>query len=65
VVHKVVDGRVCAIEEYFISDLAAAMVEAGRRVIHLTTEDENETMGVDDPHALAAARALYRRRNRQ
>jgi bifunctional UDP-N-acetylglucosamine pyrophosphorylase/glucosamine-1-phosphate N-acetyltransferase len=65
VVHKVVDGRVCAIEEYFITDLAAAMVEAGRRVIHLTTEDENETMGVDDPQALAAARALYRRRNRQ
>lgn len=65
VVHKQVDGQMRPIEEYFITDLVAAMVEAGRRVAYLTTEDENETMGVDDPEALAAARALYRRRNRR
>jgi bifunctional UDP-N-acetylglucosamine pyrophosphorylase/glucosamine-1-phosphate N-acetyltransferase len=63
VVHKQVDGQMRAIEEYFITDLVAAMVEAGRRVAYLTTADESETMGVDDPQALAAARALYRRRN--
>jgi bifunctional UDP-N-acetylglucosamine pyrophosphorylase/glucosamine-1-phosphate N-acetyltransferase len=63
VVHKQVDGQMRAIEEYFITDLVAAMVEAGRRVAYLTTEDESETMGVDDPQALTAARALYRRRN--
>jgi bifunctional UDP-N-acetylglucosamine pyrophosphorylase / glucosamine-1-phosphate N-acetyltransferase len=63
VVHKQVAGKMRAIEEYFITDLVAAMVEADRRVAYLTTEDENETMGVDDPAALAAARALYRRRN--
>jgi bifunctional UDP-N-acetylglucosamine pyrophosphorylase/glucosamine-1-phosphate N-acetyltransferase len=63
VVHKRMDGQMRAIEEYFITDLVAAMVEAGRRVAYLITEDESETMGVDDPQALAAARALYRRRN--
>jgi len=65
VVHKQVDGQVRAIEEYFITDLVAAMVAADHRVAYLTTEDESETMGVDDPLALAAARAFYRRGNRR
>jgi hypothetical protein len=37
----------------------------GHKARPYEAEDENETMGVDDPRALAAVRAFYRRWNRQ
>ncbi len=60
VVHKQIDGRMCAIEEYFITDLVAAMVDDGSSVGFIVTDDASETMGIDDPEALAKARAMYR-----
>ena len=61
IVNKEVDGRMTAIEEFFITDLIEYMVADGRRVGYLVAEDEIETMGVDDLDALKKAQDLFKR----
>jgi len=61
VVHKMVNGQMTAIEEFFITDLIEFMVNDGRPVGYLVTADETETMGIDDEAALQKAQAIYRR----
>ncbi|MFO7496281.1 MAG: MobA-like NTP transferase domain containing protein, partial [Desulfobacterales bacterium] len=56
-VHKQVNGRMTAIEEFFITDLIEFMVADGRAVGYLVAEDETETMGIDDLGALEKAQA--------
>jgi bifunctional UDP-N-acetylglucosamine pyrophosphorylase / glucosamine-1-phosphate N-acetyltransferase len=61
VVHKEINGRMTAIEEFFITDIVEYMVEDGKAVGFLVAEDETETMGIDDVGALEKAQAFYRR----
>ncbi len=59
VVHKQVDGRMTAIEEYFITDLIEYMVADGKSVGYHLAYNEIETMGIDDIDALRKAQAIY------
>ncbi|MGD8543297.1 MAG: NTP transferase domain-containing protein [Desulfobacteraceae bacterium] len=59
-VHKLVDGRMTAIEEFFITDLIEFLVADGRPVGYQVAEDEAETMGIDDLGALEKAQARVR-----
>lgn len=59
VVRKEVNGRMTAIEEYFITDLIEYMVKDGKSVGYLVTHDETETMGIDDDDALQKAQGIY------
>ena len=59
VVHKEIDGKMTAIEEFFITDLIEFMVADGKSVGYRLTAEETETMGIDDPEALQKAQALY------
>ncbi len=61
VVHKEINGRMTAIEEFFITDIVEYMVEDGKAVGFLVAEDETETMGIDDASALERAQTHYRR----
>lgn len=61
IVQKEVNGKLTDIQEYFITDLIEYLVEDGRSVGFLVTEDEYETMGVDDPAALKKCQDLYSR----
>jgi bifunctional UDP-N-acetylglucosamine pyrophosphorylase/glucosamine-1-phosphate N-acetyltransferase len=60
IVTKEIDGRPTQIEEFFITDLIEYMVADGRSVGYAVTEDEQETMGIDDLEALQRAQAYYR-----
>jgi bifunctional UDP-N-acetylglucosamine pyrophosphorylase/glucosamine-1-phosphate N-acetyltransferase len=59
IVQKEVDGNMTDIEEFFFTDLIEAMVEDGKRVGFHVTDDELETMGIDDADALEKAQAIY------
>ena len=59
IVQKEVDGKMTDIEEFFFTDLIEAMVEDGKRVGFHVTDDELETMGIDDAQALQKAQAIY------
>jgi bifunctional UDP-N-acetylglucosamine pyrophosphorylase/glucosamine-1-phosphate N-acetyltransferase len=65
VVHKEINGQSTAIEEFFITDLIEYLVQDGRPVGYRVTENEIETMGVDDSDALEKAQAVYLRRDPQ
>jgi bifunctional UDP-N-acetylglucosamine pyrophosphorylase / glucosamine-1-phosphate N-acetyltransferase len=60
VVHKEIDGKKTAIEEFFITDIVEYMVQDGKSVGFLLAEDETETMGIDDNSALEKAQTIYR-----
>ncbi len=59
IVQKEVDGTMTDIEEFFFTDLIEAMVENDKRVGFHVTDDEQETMGIDDAQALEKAQAIY------
>jgi bifunctional UDP-N-acetylglucosamine pyrophosphorylase/glucosamine-1-phosphate N-acetyltransferase len=59
VVHKEIDGRMTAIEEYFITDLIEFMVKDDRPVGYVVSADETETMGIDDQAALEQAQERF------
>lgn len=61
IVQKWIDGRLTSIEEYFLTDLVEFMNLDRRPVGYLLTEDEHETMGIDDPPALEKAQAVFAR----
>jgi bifunctional UDP-N-acetylglucosamine pyrophosphorylase / glucosamine-1-phosphate N-acetyltransferase len=60
VVHKEIDGKKTAIEEFFITDIVEYMVQDGKPVGFLLADDETETMGIDDNSALEKAQTIYR-----
>jgi len=60
IVHKEVNGQMTAIEEFFITDLIEFMVQDDRSVGYHVTNDEIETMGIDDGDALQQAQSFYR-----
>ncbi len=60
IVHKEVNGQMTAIDEFFITDLIEYMVKDGRSVGYQVTEDEIETMGIDDSDALKKAQSIYK-----
>jgi bifunctional UDP-N-acetylglucosamine pyrophosphorylase/glucosamine-1-phosphate N-acetyltransferase len=62
IVHKEVNGQLTAIEEFFITDLIEFMVADGKAVGYYVTDDEIETMGIDDADALKKAQSIYRQR---
>ncbi|MGB8719207.1 MAG: NTP transferase domain-containing protein [Desulfobacterales bacterium] len=59
-VHKQVNGRMTAIEEFFFTDLIEFMVADGRPVGYQVAGDETETMGIDDLGALEKAQAILK-----
>lgn len=60
VVHKDIDGKMTPIEEFFITDLIEYMVEDERAVGYVVSDDETETMGVDDLAALESAQRIFK-----
>ncbi|MGD8549016.1 MAG: NTP transferase domain-containing protein [Desulfobacterales bacterium] len=63
IVHKEINGKTTAIEEFFITDLIEYMVEDGLSVGYLLAQDESETMGIDDHTALQKAQTIFKVRN--
>ena len=63
IVHKEINGKTTAIEEFFITDLIEYMVDDGQPVGYLLAKDESETMGIDDHTALQKAQAIFKARN--
>ncbi len=61
-VEKERDGRLVAIEEYFITDLVEFMNRDGLDVTFVRAESEEEVMGVDTPEVLARAQQVYARK---
>jgi bifunctional UDP-N-acetylglucosamine pyrophosphorylase / glucosamine-1-phosphate N-acetyltransferase len=60
IVRKERDGRMTEIREYFLTDIAEYMTDDGLSVGFALVEEEMETLGVDDPEALARAQRHYR-----
>ena len=60
IVQKEVDGKTVDIKEYFLTDIIEYMVKDGLAVGCVVTDDESETMGIDDSTALIKAQAIYR-----
>ncbi len=63
IVVKKINGVPTQIEEFFITDLVEYMVADGLSIGYVMTEDETETMGVDDPDALLKAQEIYKKQN--
>ncbi|MFO7970476.1 MAG: NTP transferase domain-containing protein [Desulfobacterales bacterium] len=63
IVHKEINGKTTAIEEFFITDLIEYMVDDGQSVGYLLAEDDRETMGIDDHAALQKAQTIFKARN--
>lgn len=61
VVLKERNGCMVEIEEFFLTDLVEYLTADGLSVGWVSTADERETMGIDDPDALKAAQDHYRR----
>jgi bifunctional UDP-N-acetylglucosamine pyrophosphorylase / glucosamine-1-phosphate N-acetyltransferase len=59
IVHKEVEGKMTAVEEFFFTDLVEYMVLDGNPVGFHVVADESETMGIDDVAALEKAQAIY------
>lgn len=59
IVRKLTDGQMTSTEEYFLTDLVEYMNMDRRPVGYLVTENEQETMGIDDPTALEKAQAIF------
>ena len=59
VVHKERNGHRVPIQEYFITDLVEFMTADSLSVGYAVAAEETETLGVDDPEALANAQRIY------
>ncbi len=64
IVQKEVNGKPTDIKEYFLTDIIEYMVKDGLAVGCVITDDENETMGVDDSAALKKAQEIYRSKSK-
>jgi bifunctional UDP-N-acetylglucosamine pyrophosphorylase / glucosamine-1-phosphate N-acetyltransferase len=60
IVHKDRDGKMVPIQEYFITDLVEFMAADGLSTGCAVAAEETETLGVDDPEALADAQRIYK-----
>jgi bifunctional UDP-N-acetylglucosamine pyrophosphorylase/glucosamine-1-phosphate N-acetyltransferase len=58
-VQKEIDGRMCEVEEFFITDLVKYMRDGGLPVGYVIAEDEEEVIGVDDLSALKIAQEIF------
>ncbi|MFH1952873.1 MAG: NTP transferase domain-containing protein [Pseudomonadota bacterium] len=59
-VRKEINGRLCDVKEYFITDLIEYMYDDGLSIGYVIAEDEEEVMGIDDLPALTRAQEIYR-----
>lgn len=59
IVHKERNGEMVVIQEYFLTDIVEYMNRDGLSVGYILSENEWETMGVDDEDALKKAQAFY------
>lgn len=59
VVTKMIAGQPTEIEEFFITDIVEYMADDGLSMGYVLAEEETETMGIDDPVALATAQKIY------
>ena len=62
-VRKIIDGKPCEVEEFFITDLVEYMGGDGLPVGYILAEEEEEVMGVDDLQALGRAQDIFSNRN--
>lgn len=60
IVQKDRDGKMVSIQEYFITDLVEYMTADGLTTGYAVAAEETETLGVDDPDALADAQRIYK-----
>lgn len=58
-VRKTIDGRVCHVEEYFITDVIEPLHQSGRSVGFLVADSPEEVMGIDTPQALKKAQRIF------
>ena len=58
-IHKIINGKKTALEEFFITDIVEFMVKDGLAAGFFLTENETEAMGVDDLPALQKAQKWY------
>lgn len=64
-VDKERDGRMIAVEEYFITDLVELMNNDGLTVGFTAVDEEKEVMGIDTREDLVLAQGIFAKRNRQ
>ncbi|RLB26416.1 MAG: MobA-like NTP transferase domain containing protein, partial [Deltaproteobacteria bacterium] len=64
-VDKERDGRMIAVEEYFITDLVELMNNDGLTVGFTAVDEEKEVMGIDTREDLVLAQEIFAKRNRQ
>jgi len=55
IVHKERNGEMVAIQEYFITDIVEYMNKDNLSIGYVLTDNEMETMGIDDPSSLEKA----------
>lgn len=60
IVVKEQNGKIVALQEYFITDLIEFMHRDGLRIGYVIAENENEVMGVDDLPSLIKAQNLFK-----
>ena len=63
-VQKKRDGRVKAVEEFFITDLVELMNNDGLTVGYTVVEEEQEVMGIDTVEDLVLAQGLFSEMNK-
>lgn len=59
-IEKEIGGKMRIVKEFFITDLVEYMGRDRLLVGYILAKDEDEVMGVDDPHALRRAQEIYR-----
>ena len=59
-IEKEIGGKMRIVKEFFITDLVEYMARDRLFVGYILAKDEEEVMGVDDPHALRRAQEIYR-----
>jgi bifunctional UDP-N-acetylglucosamine pyrophosphorylase/glucosamine-1-phosphate N-acetyltransferase len=58
---KTINGTVCRVEEYFITDVIKPLDQSGRSVGFLVADTPEEVMGIDTPQALRKAQQIFQK----
>ncbi|QTA82626.1 NTP transferase domain-containing protein, MobA-like [Desulfonema limicola] len=61
IVHKERNGEMVAVQEYFLTDIVEYMNKDNLSIGYVLTDNEMETMGIDDPASLEKAQQCYKK----